>query len=224
MMNLNELAPALAKAQGALKNPNKNKTVTVQTRSGAPYKYSYADLPEILDTIRKPLSENGLAVLQVVKDGNLVTMLTHSSGQCITSEIPLELSGPPQEVGSRLTYLRRYSLISLLNIAADDDDDASSTLAATVAITPKAKAKKAPESNPQTSGDEYRIPLGQYAGKKPSELRLIELEAFLSELVSKMEAAGKTIDQLPQQTARLMRELREDKDRRAFENQENKNV
>jgi predicted metal-dependent hydrolase len=35
------------------------------------------------------------------------------------------MSGKPQEIGSALTYARRYSLSALLGIAADEDDDAN---------------------------------------------------------------------------------------------------
>jgi hypothetical protein len=49
----------------------------------------------------------------------------HTSGQWIASEHPLPLSGRPQEIGSALTYARRYSLSALIGIAADEDDDAN---------------------------------------------------------------------------------------------------
>ena len=35
------------------------------------------------------------------------------------------MSGRPQEIGSALTYARRYSLSALIGIAADEDDDAT---------------------------------------------------------------------------------------------------
>jgi hypothetical protein len=35
------------------------------------------------------------------------------------------MSGKPQEIGSALTYARRYSLSALIGIAADEDDDAN---------------------------------------------------------------------------------------------------
>lgn len=212
-----DLAAALSRAQGAMPCPPKNRSVEVRTRDGRSYKYAYADLPIILDTVRKPLAENGLAVSQVIRAGHLVTLLTHSSGQFISSEMPLELSGPPQEIGSRLTYLRRYSLTSLLNLAADEDDDASATVEAEVAITPRATKKNSTPGKVKANPGEYEIPFGTHAGKRPADLRLMELEAFLGELTEKMHRSGKTLEMLPADTARLIRELREDKDRRAFE-------
>jgi hypothetical protein len=71
------------------------------------------------------LSANGLAFVQTISDGVLHTRLLHTSGQWIASEHPLPMSGKPQEIGSALTYARRYSLSALLGIAADEDDDAN---------------------------------------------------------------------------------------------------
>jgi hypothetical protein len=128
---INELATALAKAHGEMKNPVKNKTVTVKPRdSGREYKFSYAELPAVLDAITPALTANGLAIVQAMitmTDGlHLTTRLLHASGQWIESCCPLvaDLSRP-QTIGSALTYLRRYSITALLNIASDEDDDAN---------------------------------------------------------------------------------------------------
>jgi hypothetical protein len=53
----------------------------------------------------------------------LQTILTHSSGQWISSELPLQVFEKVQQLGSEITYLRRYTLSSLLGIVTDDDDD-----------------------------------------------------------------------------------------------------
>jgi hypothetical protein len=53
----------------------------------------------------------------------LVTTLRHGE-QWIASEYPLPVGATPQQLGSALTYARRYSLSSLACIAADEDDDA----------------------------------------------------------------------------------------------------
>jgi hypothetical protein len=89
------------------------------------FKSKYADLAAIFDAARKPLSANGLAIVQTIGDGVLHTRLLHTSGQWIASEHPLPMSGRPQEIGSALTYARRYSLSALIGIAADEDDDAN---------------------------------------------------------------------------------------------------
>jgi hypothetical protein len=115
---INELAAALAKAQGSMENATMN-------RVNPHFKSKYADLASVLDAVRKPLSENGLAVVQAIHDGNLKTILMHTSGQWVESLYPLPAAARPQEMGSALTYARRYSLSAITGIAADEDDDAN---------------------------------------------------------------------------------------------------
>ena len=115
---INELAAALAQAQGMMGN-------AVMNRINPHFKSKYADLAAIFDASRKPLSANGLAIVQTIENGVLHTRLLHTSGQWIASEHPLPMSGKPQEIGSALTYARRYSLSALIGIAADEDDDAN---------------------------------------------------------------------------------------------------
>lgn len=124
---VSELAKALAKAQGSFPPIPKNKTTTVKTKSGGQYTYNYADLPSILDLTRKPLSENGLSISQMtmVHDGAMVllTRLMHSSGEYIEATYPLPIGALAQDMGSAITYARRYSLAPIIGIAPDDDDD-----------------------------------------------------------------------------------------------------
>lgn len=119
--NTNELAAALALAQGAMKAATFNKM-------NPHFKNRYADLAAVIDAIRVPLAANGLSYSQTteIREGGfvLVTTLRHSSGQWIASEYPLPIAAKPQELGSALTYARRYSLSAIACIAADDDDDA----------------------------------------------------------------------------------------------------
>jgi len=115
---ISELAAALAAAQGMMEN-------AIMNRTNPHFKTKYADLAAVLNAARKPLSANGLAIVQTIGDGVLHTRLLHTSGQWIASEHPLPMSGKPQEIGSALTYARRYSLSALIGIAADEDDDAN---------------------------------------------------------------------------------------------------
>lgn len=124
--NINELITALAKAQGKMQPAIKNK-------KNPHYKSSYADLGSIWEACRSALSENGLAVVQTVenreKEPVLVTILAHSSGQWMRSEMPIITQKmDPQGIGSALTYYRRYSLDAIVGIASEEDDDAEGAL------------------------------------------------------------------------------------------------
>lgn len=118
---INELAKALSVAQGAMKAATFNKI-------NPHFKNRYADLAAVVDAIRRPLADNGLSYTQTteIREGGfvLVTTLRHSSGQWVASEYPLPSAAKPQELGSALTYARRYSLSAIACIAADEDDDA----------------------------------------------------------------------------------------------------
>lgn len=118
---INELAAALAKAQGLIEHATKD-------AKNPHFGSKYATLAAVKDACGKPFADNGLAVWQSPSaDGNIVRMVTvivHSSGQWIESDA-LQVQArdaSPQAVGSAITYLRRYQLASVAGIAPDDDD------------------------------------------------------------------------------------------------------
>lgn len=92
-------------------------------------RYRYADLATVLDTVRDPLQANGLVVSQVFDGDTLVTRLMHTSGDSLESRMTLpalEMRGlnACQALGSAISYCRRYSLLAILCLAAEDDDGA----------------------------------------------------------------------------------------------------
>lgn len=124
---INEIATALSAFQGSIQQPKLNKEVTVQKKAGGSYKFKYADLSACAEAAAPFLKENGLAVSQIIIDWTLVTLLTHSSGQWIKSELPISLNNGAdyQALGSAITYIKRYSYCAILGIVADADDDAN---------------------------------------------------------------------------------------------------
>lgn len=120
------VAAALCKFQGIVTNPKKDAV-------NPHFKSKYADLDEIITTIRPALEKCDLAFIQnpvTDEKGNVgvYTLLLHKSGEYIQFDpvfIPLGKTNAHQ-VGSAMTYARRYSLGAALGIATDDDDDASS--------------------------------------------------------------------------------------------------
>lgn len=136
---LNELATALAKAQGELENASKSS-------ANPHFKSKYADLAEILNTVRPVFSANGLSVTQCPGFANgmvtVETLLMHVSGQWISSTISAPVGKQDaQGVGSAITYCRRYSLAAVAGIAQEDDDGNAS-----IGQTPKAaKTQRQPD-------------------------------------------------------------------------------
>lgn len=119
--NINEFAAALAKAQVTMKAAPFNKT-------NPHFKNKYADLTAVIETVRKPLNDNGIAFTQMTENHGgaicLVTRFIHSSGQWVSGEYPLPANVTPQQLGSALTYAKRYSLAAMAGISSDEDDDA----------------------------------------------------------------------------------------------------
>lgn len=125
---ITQIVAALAKAQGEFPRIPKNKTVAVRTKTGGSYTFSYAPLETIMDAVRPVLAGNGIAVVQMVTDKSVTTLLLHTSGEWLMSQpLPIriseEASNSSQALGSAITYAKRYSLSPMLGVVADDDDD-----------------------------------------------------------------------------------------------------
>lgn len=120
---MKELYKALAAFQAEVPNIYKN---------AKGYNYKFADLGEINDIIKPLLAKHGLGYAQPLQGTGVTTVLFHvDSGESITStvEVPqgVKLNGMNdfQVLGSAITYLRRYSLSSMLGLITDEDADAA---------------------------------------------------------------------------------------------------
>jgi len=94
--------------------------------SDAKRKVNYASLPHILTVITPILKKNGLLIVQPVVNNCVVTKLIHiETGQMLESiyDIVCKDSTNAQQIGSGVSYARRYSLTSILNLNIDDESD-----------------------------------------------------------------------------------------------------
>jgi hypothetical protein len=157
------LATALAQFQGSGYAIPRLRTVTVESRkTGTSYTFDYAPHELIVAAIRKPLADNGLSVSQplaTTPEGRpgLRTVLMHTSGESIESVFPLPISDgmTAQELGSAITYIRRYALSAILGLATEDDDDGNRASGNTV---------KDRKDRPSTTAQEPRNPDGGLIG------------------------------------------------------------
>lgn len=124
------LHAALARAQSQFPPIPKNREVTIRPRDRAPYSFRYADLEGILSATRKPLTDNGLSLVQMVNSSQsytaIVTRLMHEKGGVLESEVWIEPTTKytdPKTFGGLISYMRRYAVSSMLGVAADDDLD-----------------------------------------------------------------------------------------------------
>lgn len=125
---LNELFAALSKAQADIK-------VAIKESNNPFFKSRYANLQAVIECSRPALCNNGLFVAQPIRPNSaghdcLVTILGHSSGQWISSEMKINpLKTDIQSLGSYITYLRRYCYASIVGVYdGTEDDDGNTTL------------------------------------------------------------------------------------------------
>jgi prophage DNA circulation protein len=119
-----KLALALAKAQGMMEDA-KAEGENSYTKS------RYTTLSACIRAARPALSANEIAVTQTAgtMDGwvVIITLMMHSSGEWISGTLALKPRDmTPQNVGSAITYGRRYGYKSMVGLSdAEDDDDAN---------------------------------------------------------------------------------------------------
>ena len=139
--SINELAAALAAAQGEMSG-------AVKSATNPHFRSSYSDLASVVEAIREPLSKHGLSYVQGLgqfADGCLfvTTRLLHSSGQWIESVNMVPVAGKSinaQALGSAATYGRRYGLQAIVGLPSVDDDGNSAS------APEPAQAPEAPEA------------------------------------------------------------------------------
>jgi hypothetical protein len=151
--SIKELAGALAKAQAELKP-------AAMTATNPFLHNKYADLGSVIESARPVLAAHDLAVSQLVggsDDISVTTLLMHASGEWIESTVSMKPGDEKgkslaQVAGSIITYLRRYSLASILGMYADEDGDGNEPRKPAQAATPKPAAQAAPEPKPEAPG------------------------------------------------------------------------
>ena len=122
------LYSAFAKAHAEFKTPVRDKKA---------HYGDYASICSINESVREALSKNGLSVMQplvtIDNQSVLKTILSHASGEEIVSEMIIPPINPNTKnyfhvLGSSISYMRRYCLLSILNISADGLDDDGDSL------------------------------------------------------------------------------------------------
>ena len=165
---INELATALAKAQGEFS--------AVPKSSVNPFfKSKYAPLPEVMAAAIPILSKNGLSISQFIgvdQEGRdlLTTYLMHTSGQYIVQDMRLHLGkdDTSQALGSSVTYARRYQILSVCGMVQDEDDDGNASTQSSLQSTPA--PKPVPRASAPTLGESVAKAAGKPSAKPQGNL------------------------------------------------------
>lgn len=102
------------------------------------FKSKYADLAEVKRVVDDICRKYRLYVQQGFKENSLHTVIQdvdNNGAFLVTLSLPTNVK--PQDLGSAITYYRRYSLVTMFGLIAEDDDDGNQ-----VSRTPANKQKK----------------------------------------------------------------------------------
>jgi hypothetical protein len=159
---INELAAALAKAQGEFPAIPKDCVAKVTTKAGGSYSFKYADLDTILATVRPVLAKHGISMMvdiQNVTDRSdravkAIIRIMHGSQWIETSGFVISIDAdayarqPAQASGSAATYATRYAIEAALAIRASDDDDGAGASGNQIDV----QRRPPPQPAPQQTG------------------------------------------------------------------------
>ena len=114
---MSQLYTKLFKLQSTVGKISKDKTNPF-------FKSKYFDINDLIEHLTPHLQEIGLLLLQPIKEGNVYSLLIDpENGEREESYCEIPDISDPQKMGSAITYLRRYTLQSLLGMNSNDDDD-----------------------------------------------------------------------------------------------------
>ncbi len=192
------LAAALSGFQAEMPHVGKGKTAKVPMKAGGSYSYKYADLADITAAAMPVLTKHGLAFSCAPRQAEgtyeLVGTLLHSSGERLEGALPIRGS-TPQEIGSALTYMRRYLFGCLTGLVTDEDDDGS---AASKPKRQSAAAQPAAQQGPQGSNDASAAQV-RMIGALMGQLGLTERDDALKYVA---DVIGRTVTSRNELTAR----------------------
>lgn len=134
----------------AMENVKENLEVLHKDGTNPYFNSGYTTLNAVMAELGDKVKEAGLVICQTVQYDRieagdkllpyLHTTVTHlESGEKIGSEMPLIGIANMQNLGSAITYARRYSLVTMFGMLSEDDDGNSTTGKVKPAIDPFAE-------------------------------------------------------------------------------------
>lgn len=191
------LAAALAAFQKDVPKVAKTQTANVPTKGGGGYRYTYAGLPDVTAAVMPKLAEHGLSFAvcpRVDGDGAVVVgILLHAAGGRLEASLPL-YGRTSQELGSSLTYARRYLLGAMTGVVTDDDDDGNTAEGAPRASRdePAAERPRTTRSRPRDA-DAPAARRGQPGDPATEAQRLAIADEFKKQGITDKDTALRTI-------------------------------
>jgi len=158
---VDQLFAAMAEAQAmdGYGDIEKSRTARIKSKreGGADYSYTYETLKDVIAATQPFLAKVGIAQFQFPFPGSnyvtIRTLLAHKSGQWISNDLSATIAMPePKDVGGGISYLRRYALKSVCNVAADNEDDAGEQTAHR-STAPRPAERRSQQAPPQQKSE-----------------------------------------------------------------------
>lgn len=184
-----EVAADLIKLVNSITGLVKSKSVSYQTKNGIT-SFHYVPLDDILSKIKE---NNNFALMQPIgTDENGITgvkcILIHKSGHVIESNTyPFQLNenAKLQDVGSEITYIKRYALGSFLGMATEEDNDGNDQEALEVSDR-KATKKQVETILKYYSGAALELLLKENNIKKIEDITLKKASILIRKIITKV--------------------------------------
>jgi hypothetical protein len=177
-------------------------------RTNPAFKSGYASLASVMETVRPILHRHGFAVLQEVGEADarltVTTTLLHSSGESVAHRCAHKSSDNIQQVGSAISYLRRYAIMAMLGVVGEVDDDGEAA-EAKPAKQSKAVVKKSMTIEAAPAGETYspiRVTPAQTKGPNPKDFYRVQLADRQGRIFEASTWSSTTADMLQEYVGR----------------------
>ena len=141
------LFKAMAEARKHFQPLSTDATADVKNKEGKQlYKFKYAPLDGVIAALEPGLNAAGICLSQPF-DGDVLYTIVACGDSSMTVETPLPSWSTPQDLGSLLTYLRRYQIKGIFGVADSEDDDGNAASGTVATIT-----RKEPTVAPKDAG------------------------------------------------------------------------
>ena len=117
------LFQAIIRALPNLPRTDRNKLVDFTTKDGRRVRFRYPGLDKILENVLKPLRDEGIGLYFTINGRRLIGNLVHNAGGRAKAWLRIPRKLDAAELQSELTKRRRYILIALVNMAAEETED-----------------------------------------------------------------------------------------------------
>ena len=86
------------------------------------YKSKYLNINSLIKQLTPILEKHNLLLLQPIEDDKQYSRIIDLDGGMVESSLALPTDLDAQKIGGAITYYRRYTLVALLGLQAEDDD------------------------------------------------------------------------------------------------------